>query len=838
MPMIVSRCIVRIDNLCCAAEARIARALLTNLDDVVDVKISIAERRAAIDHRPTLLPAEIVNVLNSKQLGASLSDSASTATVQGTFSLGEILRASASAAQISLFGLAVGLHLGHVLPTVSLMCAWASIILSFPMMRKACAAIQRRSPNVELLMALAAGGSLLLGDVIEAASVGAIVSLMDAVKMFAIERFERQLRGATTTGKEATVDIKGGGSLAVSAIAKGTVYIARAGDALPADGMITGGRGAVDESRLTGEALPQSKEKGSAVSGGSIVATGYLEVTALAPASESFQARIADAVKDAQSTLSDAEELVGRFARYYTPAVLLIGALLGIAKRSLQESLVVIVAGCPCALLGAAPFAHAAAVAALASRHQLLVKHSTGIEALAHMNYIGLDKTGTLTKGQFQLLDLVVTADGYDRDTLHRWAAAVEARDSHPIARSVVQSYTGCLVDFAGSDALPEVEDFKRHERYGVAGNVDGRYVGVGNADFVAAMGIRWETVGVRAQQVQAKYAAKGGRTLLYVLVDGAVAAMAVLEDTLRPTARATIHRLRSLGVRPLLLTGDKGEPAERVATATGIAPEDVHAGLLPNDKQRLVLRLSHTRGERGARSDGGDGYDSGQGASSVESGEVTVKAGVQSRQRQPLMADLPSDVTPTTRGPTVVGFVGDGLNDCAALASAHVGVVLQQVGSQATVDASSAVLQSADIGQLPAAIILARRTMRLIWFNVILALSMNLGVIVAAATIGLPLWLSVAMDNLGLVVVLANSAWPLFWRVASVTAEEAPNDVYPQRHESQLPQPPLPPSSPALFVPAHPYESAPPAPAPAPPPPPIGGMPSRRTLPSTRGQL
>ena len=138
---------------------------------------------------------------------------------------------------------------------------------------------------------------------------------------------------------------------------------------------------------------------------------------------------------------------------------------------------------------------------------------------------------------------------------------------------------------------------------------------------------------------------------------------------------------------------------------------------------------------------------------------------------RVPVAVAPSADVT--TRGPHAVGFVGDGLNDCAALASAHVGIVLQEIGSQATVDASSAVLQ-ADIGQLPAAIVMARRTMRLIWANVVLALSMNLGVIVAAATVGIPLWLSVAMDNLGLMLVLANSVRPLFWKVAPVTAKDA----------------------------------------------------------------
>ena len=741
--------IVRIDHLCCGNEAKLARELLAPLTDVVDVKISITERRAAIEHRTTLPASEIVKVLNSKHLGASIAEvgSASSGRANG-FTWREILRAATTASQIVLFVLAVVMHLADALPVASLACAWVSIALSWPMLHEAYVAILRRAPNVELLMAVATAGSLLLGDVLEAASVGAIVSLMDVIKMLAVERFERQLRGAAQIDPP-TVDIPGGSKIAVSAIVPGSVYIVRAGDGLPADGVVTSGKGSVDESRLTGEAMPQSKEKGSAVSSGSLVAAGYLEVRAEKRADESFAARIASAVKDAQGTLSESEELVGRFAQFYTPAVLIIGALIGVLRGSLQQGLVVIVAGCPCALLGAAPLAHSACLAALASRHKLLIKRSTGIEALARIKCIGLDKTGTLTKGHFALLDLVPTVDGYEKATLHRWLAAAEVRDNHPIARSLVQSYTGCIVNFAGTDHLPEVEGFKRHGRHGITATVDSRVIGVGNAEFLEAMGQPWAGLSARAKAAHNAYAG-GGRTMLYVLVDGQVAAVAVLEDSLKPEAATTIQQLRALGVRPLLLTGDQSEAARRVADAVGIAAEDVHAGLLPEDKQRTILQLSHL---------GADG-----------------RTGSMPPLRQPLMTDAPTDVMPSARGPTAVGFVGDGLNDCAALASAHVGVVLQQVGSHATIDASSAVLQ-ADIGELPAAITMARRTMSLIWVNVILALTMNMCVIVAAATVGVPLWLGVAMDNLGLLVVLANSVWPLCWKVEPAAVCEVCRD-------------------------------------------------------------
>lgn len=758
--------------MCCGKEAQLTRSLLEPMQGVTDVKISVTDRRAAIEHESNVTPQEILRVLNEKHLGASLAELGGAAEGKsgGTFSQQEVIRSAVTGSQIFFF--VIALLIKDTMPEAAQACAWTSVFLAWPMFHEAYLAVLRRDPNVEFLMAIATVGSVLLGNVINAASVGAVVSCMDVVKLLAVERFERQLR-VPDGGAADKVDVPGGTAL-VSELRPGSVYFVRAGDAVPADGVVRSGKGSVDESRLTGEAMPQFKEQGSKVSSGSIVASGFLEVTAEKAASESFTSRIADAVKDAQGTLSEAEAIVSRFATYYTPLVLVVAAVLGCVQGP-EQFLVVIVAGCPCALLGAAPFAHAASLATLASRHRLLLKRSTTLEALARLRYIGLDKTGTITKGQFELVKLLTTSSNFTPSQLHRWVAAVEVCDNHPIARSLVQSYTGCLVNFAGSDELPAVDDFKRHGRNGVTARIDGHVVGVGNSDFVQAMGLPWLVMREPLKEVHSVWG-KDGRTALFVLVDNQLEAVLILEDSNKAGASATIVALRNLGVRPVMLTGDKAEPAKRVGATSSIRASDVFHSLSPDDKARLVLELSHKPPPE-LETSSVRGWVALRWPTAV----VTKSArGLDALKAPLLSADPPIACAEcvleksrtkgtASRGPHAVGFVGDGLNDCAALASAHVGVVLQEMGSQATVDAASAVLQG-DIGELPAAIVIARRTATLIWVNVILALLMNFAVIVVAATVGIPLWLSVAMDNLGLLVVLANSTWPFSWRVASAT--------------------------------------------------------------------
>lgn len=809
--------IVRVDHLCCGMEAKLIHDILDVVDAVADVKISLSDRRVSVEHTPELSPDAIVDMLNAKFLGASLQEQAAVERVGSSFNAKELTRLAINALQLLIFATLCAMQLLERHRTAEML-GYACVALSFALFHEAYLAIRRRSANVELMMAIAMLGALAQGEPIEAANVGSLVTLMDLVKVFALESVERKLRGSVVAAP-LTVDVPGG-KKPLAELGVGDVYVLRVGDVVPADGTVVNGSAALDESRLTGEAIPQDKRTGDRVLSGSVVSTGFLQVRTEMPVDASFHSRMADAVSEAKSTLSDMEATVGRFAAWYTPTVLLLAALVGVYK-GVDQFLVVIVAGCPCALLGAAPFVQGATLSLLAARHRLLIKRTTALESLARVQAVGLDKTGTLTTGQFELLRMEPVGS-YPMATVHEWAAAVEEKDNHPLARSIVSSFKGCIGDFvAAGGALPDANEFRRHGRDGVSAVVDGHAVGVGNYAFMLsqcaqgreatgeatppAIAVARATEALRASQAEVarsleegmparmlkslqkreaaarsaldeaneraraaqQAAQQGGKSpseeglpralalndewegsgsVLFVTVDATVAAVLLMADSLKPEAVGTVAALKRLGVRPVMLTGDQMISAQRVASAVAIPECDTHARLKPEDKLRLLLDLTH------------EDTSSSAGAPSRGAARATKAKG-----------DLEASFLPKLeRGPRIVGFVGDGLNDCPALAAAHVGVVLQEVGSQVTIDAASAMLQN-DLGELPAAIVIARRAIRLVYVNLFLALAMNLAVIALAATVGLPLWVSVLADNGGLLVVLANSLWPLTWRVRPV---------------------------------------------------------------------
>jgi len=701
-------------------------AMETFEDDVIKVNVSVADRTAYVEHWSTLDAQTMVAALNEMRLGASITDRGEKGGDAQTCSKREVCGVAHILFQVTLFAT------GFLFPVQSkesnfifLLC----IVCSYALFYKAYFACLSLRANVELLMATAMLGSLAQGGFREAASVGVIVTLMDTVVWGSQVAVERLLNNSISM-PPSTIPLKDGSIIETSELKAGMIFILRAGDGVPADGTVVGGKGTMDESRVTGEAMPVSKEKQSTVYSGSVLQTGFLEVNAEKDVDDSFQAKVLDSVKQAKNTVSNTQVVVGKFAAWYTPAVILIAAGIAIWQQEFKQFLIIIVAGCPCALLGAAPFVQAATMATLAKRHRFLVKEAKVLESLARLKWIGIDKTGTITTGQFKLMKMV-SLNKLTEKALLQSAAAVETKDSHPLAQSIVQAYTGCLVAFAGSEGLPEISKFKREGRNGVhalmgsGSEVSGKRVGVGNQDFLTTLGIPLEG---EAAKLYGEWSLEG--TALFVTIDQTVGGLLLLDDSMRGDAVGTVAMLKSLGIQTNLLTGDKETAANRVAKKAGIEIENVHSKLLPDGKADLLLRASW-------------------GGAAPQDLEVGLLGS-------------------TNRGKIEVGFVGDGLNDCPALANASVGIVMQEVGSQATVDASSAVLQG-DFGQIPAAIIVARRSQKLVIFNIVLALAINVGVIIAAAGGHLTLWMSVILDNGTLLVVLLNSLWPLCWCVQPV---------------------------------------------------------------------
>jgi len=683
-----------------------------DLDGILNVKVSLADRTARVEHKSSLDANKLVSVLNEKHLGASLKERAQLSSPDVSTGWQCSAGCLRIVTQLVLFAVGTYCELMGQGRLVSQLLLGSCLVLSYGLFYKAVLAVLRRRANVELMMSLAALGSAMQADLVNAAMVCVLVALLEAVTEATLSFVDKRLRSCITV-PVTMVALADGRMIEASDLKKGMTYLVRVGDAIPTDGSVVKGQALVDESRLTGEAVPVSKDVGSKVRSGAVLQAGFLEVVADGAVEASFQNRIQDAVREAKNTESHTQEVVAKFAVWYTPAIILVAVAVAVAQKNLTQFLVIIVAGCPCAILGAAPFAHAAAIAVLAKRHNLLVKETSALESLARLNWLGIDKTGTITTGQFAMMNMkCVVSEFKDSDVL-KWAASVESKDNHPIARSVVQSFTGCMATFVATQGLPQVTNFTRQGRCGVMGSVDGHWIRVGNADFLSTEDI---TLDGEALTLHSDWSKMG--TVLFVTVDEKIAAVILMVDSLRTDAQATISMLRELGVEPVMLSGDKGPAAHAVAAKVGI--DTVHFGLLPEEKSALIMEASW--------------------------------AGAEVR---PL----------NQRGPRDVGFVGDGLNDCIALANAHVGIVMQEVGTQATVDAASAVLQGS-LGQIPAAIIVARRTQRLVTANIALALAINVTVIVAAALVGVPLWLGILADSGGLLAVLLNSLWPLCWKV------------------------------------------------------------------------
>jgi Cu+-exporting ATPase len=475
----------------------------------------------------------------------------------------------------------------------------------------------------------------------------------------------------------------------IEELERGQVFVVRPGERVATDGQVVEGSSAVDLSLVTGESEPVEVGPGSAVVGGAVNAGGLLLVRATAVGADTQLARITRLVTEAQAGKARAQRLADSVAGVFVPVVLALavtalGFWLGAGadpQAAITACVAVLVVACPCALGLATPTALMAATGR-GAQLGVLVTGPQALEGLQHLDAVVLDKTGTLTTGHMSVARVTAAPDGLGRDAVLRLAGGVEQGSEHPLGRAVSAYARRELRE----QRLPDVSEFSALPGRGVRGRVEGRLVEVLAPDD--------ELPAPLAAALPVAEAA--AHTPVLVRVDGVAEALIEVGDVVRPGSYRAVDRLRRLGVRPVLATGDREAPAQAVAAALGI--DEVHARCTPEDKAELVRELQ----EQGHR----------------------------------------------------VAVIGDGVNDAAALAGADLGIAMG-TGTDVAIGAADVTLVRGDIEALADAVLLARRTLGTIRVNLVWAFGYNV-VTVPLALVGLlnPMLAAAAMSASSVLVV------------------------------------------------------------------------------------
>lgn len=456
-----------------------------------------------------------------------------------------------------------------------------------PVARRALAAARTGTPfSIETLMTIAAVGAVFIGATEEASMVVLLFLIGELLEGVAARRARASIRGlADLVPKTALLD-EGGATREVPAegLAVGSIILVRPGDRVAADGTIVEGTSTLDEAPVTGESVPKSKSVGDAIFAGTINTDAVLKVRVTAAAADNTIARVIKLVEEAQESKAPTERFIDRFSTYYTPAVLVVGALVAILpplvgggdwSAWIYKGLAILLIGCPCALVISTPAAIAAGLSA-GARRGLLLKGGAVLEGMRSVTTVALDKTGTLTEGKPKVTDIVSV--GRPEAKVLSLAAALETGSNHPLALAILARAK------ADGTPIPPAVAAKAVPGKGVTGKVGGEEVFLASPNAAEALG----ALSTEMKQRIAAFNADG-KTVSVLLVDDQAAGLLAMRDEPRPDAIAALARLKSEGIATVMLTGDNEATGQAIGKGLGI---DVRAGLLPDDKQNIVREL------------------------------------------------------------------------------------------------------------------------------------------------------------------------------------------------------------------------------------------------------
>ena len=546
------------------------------------------------------------------------------------------------------------------------------------------------------LMSIATIGAILLGDYSEGVAVMLLYQIGEWFQAYAVQRSRRSISSLMDIRPDTARVLRGGEEEEVfpDEAEVGDTILVRPGERVPLDGIIRKGEGLLDTSALSGESMPREAHEGDEIISGCINQTGVLEIEVTTPYEESTVERILSLVEEATDKKATTEAFITRFARWYTPAVVIGALLLAIVPPLvtgdpfagwIYRALTFLVISCPCALVISVPLSFFAGIGG-ASRAGILIKGGNYLEALAKADTVVFDKTGTLTKGSFSVTD-VLPANGFSKDEVLFYAANAERYSTHPIGVSIVRAFTSGGHSTEGTDVHALEEKAGR----GISAHINGRIILLGTVDFLKAKNTKDMPAIPHVGAV-------------CLAINGRYAGVVHIADEVKDDAKVAVSALKERGIgETVMLTGDSKWIGTSVGKSLGI--DTIHAELLPQDKVAQVEERLAGRKE----------------------------------------------------GATLA-YVGDGINDAPVLARADVGIAMGALGSDAAIEAADVVLMTDEPKKIATAIDIARKTMRIAWQNIIFAIGIKGVVLVLGALGMAGLWAAIFADVGVTVLAILNA--------------------------------------------------------------------------------
>ena len=551
----------------------------------------------------------------------------------------------------------------------------------------------------EFLMMIATAGAFAIGEYPEATAVMLFYQVGELFQSIAVGKSRKSIAAMMDICPDTAIVLRDGAEEEVdpSEVLVGETVLVKPGEKVPIDGVISEGSTSLNTAALTGESLPVEAAPGSSVYSGSINLSSAIKVTTTTAYENSTVARILELVENSTDKKARSEKFITKFARIYTPAVVLLAVLIAVicaiftdlgVSGSIYRGLIFLVVSCPCALVVSVPLSFFGGIGAC-SRRGILVKGSNYLEALSKIDTVVLDKTGTLTEGAFAVED--IHPSQIDADELIDIAALAESRSHHPVAESIVKA-PGTHID---ASRLGDVEEIAGR---GIRAVIDNKEYFVGNGKLMEDVHADFHECHLPG-------------TIVHVSCGSEYLGHIIINDVLKKDSKAAVAAMRKAGVRDIvMLTGDNEKVASKVASEVGIT--NYHAGLLPAQKVEHLESLLAAKSTRPAASASGAASASSAAASASDA----------------------SGASDLSRSSGLVAFVGDGINDAPVLTRADVGIAMGALGSDAAIEAADVVLMDDHLSKIPEAIRIGRKTMRIVTENIVFSILVKVAIMVLGA--------------------------------------------------------------------------------------------------------